>query len=227
MFICNIEENECDNGFYCLEIEDKISVMLFKMSALETKWITRILLKKLYLNLGKKYILWKYHPKANDLYNQNSHLSNVCELIDSGAKLDDFKNGIIELFKPIRPMLCERAHMSKINEMLSQNVYYLETKMDGERCQLHVNGTQFKYFSRQCKEDDLTRIFGATSTTGLYSPFLYHKLNGKVRNAIFDGEIMVWDREAECFLKKGMIISFIVFYIQYVNIICQFFFTIR
>lgn len=182
--------------------------MLRDMSALETKWLTRILLKKLNLGLGKKYILWKYHPKANDLYNQNSHLSDICELIDSGVPLDNLKSGIIELFKPIRSMLCERAHMSKINDMLSQHIYYLETKMDGERCQLHFNGTQFKYFSRQCKEDDLTRIFGATSTTGLYSPFLYHKLKGKVQNAIFDGEIMVWDREAECFLKKGTIIFF-------------------
>lgn len=182
--------------------------MLLGMSALDCKWLTRILLKKLNLGLGHQYILSKYHPMAFELYNQNSHLSDVCEIIDSGVPLDDIKNGIIEVFKPIRPMLCERGYIADINEMLKQHGYYLETKMDGERCQLHVNGTQFKYISRQCKDDYMTRIFGATSTTGLFSPKMYQQLNGKVRNAIFDGEMMVWDRVTETFLKKGNLFDF-------------------
>lgn len=176
--------------------------MLNGMSALDRKWLTRILLKKMRLGIGQQKIFELYHPKSFELYNQYSHLSRVCEIIDSKMPLDDIKGGIIELFAPIRPMLCERGRISQINQLLSKNVFYLETKMDGERCQLHMNGTEFKYFSRNCKDDN-TSIFGATSTTGLYSPFLFHKLNGKVKNAIFDGEMMVWDRESDCFLKKG------------------------
>ena len=45
--------------------------------------------------------------------------------------------------------------------------------------------------------------------TGLYSPYLYDQLKGKVRNAIFDGEIMVWDREADDYLKKGTFFVFV------------------
>lgn len=178
--------------------------MLNGMSALDRKWLTRILLKKLRLGVGQKYMLELYHPKAWDLYNQYSHLSRVCEVVESNIPLDDLKSGILEIFKPIRPMLCERGYISQINRMLSENVYYVETKMDGERIQLHLNGTQFKYFSRSCK-DELTNIFGASNTTGLYSPFFYEQLNGNIQNAIFDGEMMVWDREADIYLKKGNI----------------------
>lgn len=86
--------------------------------------------------------------------------------------------------------------------MLARNDYYLETKMDGERCQVHVNGTEFKYYSRGCK-DDLTEVFGSTGRTGLFSPFFYGQLNRDVKNAIFDGEMMVWDNEENSMLKKS------------------------
>lgn len=191
-----------------LEIDEEIVQMFRGMSALDRKWLTRILLKKLNLGLGQKSILGKYHPKAWDLYNQYSHLSRVCEIIESNVPLDEIKGGIIEVFKPIRPMLCERGYISQINQMLKDHVYYLETKMDGERCQLHISGTEFKYFSRSCLEDGLTKIFGENSTTGLYSPWLYHHLKGKVRDVIFDGEIMVWDTVNETYLKKGILSCF-------------------
>lgn len=86
--------------------------------------------------------------------------------------------------------------------MLAKDRYYLETKMDGERCQVHVNGTQFKYFSRSGKDDDFTPIFGSSDRNGLFSPFFYRQLTGEVENAIFDGEMMVWDNEENSFLKK-------------------------
>lgn len=176
--------------------------MLDKMSALDRKWITRLLLKKLRLGVGDEKILNIYNPNASMVYKQCSLLSRVCEVIDKKIPFDQIQNGLLELFKPVRPMLCERGYVSKINKMLSEHNYYLETKMDGERCLLHINGTEFKYFSRGCKDEN-TAIFGASSTTGLYSPFMYHQLKGAVKNAIFDGEMMVWDREEETFSKKS------------------------
>lgn len=175
--------------------------MLDGMSALDRKWLTRILLKKLALGVGEQRVLETYNPNAFKLYNQCSVLSRVCEVIDSNLPLDQLQFGIIELFKPIRPMLCERGYLSKISQLFSKDNYYLETKMDGERCQAHINGTEFKYFSRNCKE--ITKTFGATSNTGLYSPFLYKQLNESVKSAILDGEMMVWDNIDGVFSKKG------------------------
>lgn len=98
--------------------------------------------------------------------------------------------------------------------MLEKHAYYLETKMDGERCQVHVKGTEFKYFSRGCK-DDLTKVFGSNSSTGLFSPFFHGQLSGEVQNAIFDGEMMVWDVEENAFLKKCKFICVIQHGIQH------------
>lgn len=189
-----------------IEIDNELVRMLNGMSALDRKWLTRTILKKLDLGIGKKFILYAYNRMAWDLYNQCSRLSDVCEIIESKVPLDELKAGIVDVFKPIRPMLCERGYISQINQMLIEHEYYLETKMDGERCQLHVRGTEFKYFSRNCKEDDLTKSFGASgelSSGGLYSPYLYLQLNGRIKSAIFDGEMMVWDRQDEIYCKKG------------------------
>lgn len=207
--------------------------MFFGMSAIDRKWLTRILLKKLKLGIGEKRILEIYHPRAFDLYAQCSHLSDVCKAIESNKNLDAKtasdgspdgpSNGLIQIFRPIRAMLCERGYISQIqnvriyfciflrnfrsahapfvHQMLAKNDYYLETKMDGERCQVHVDGTQFKYFSRGCK-DDLTQTFGSSNVNGTLSPFFYRQLSDEVKNVIFDGEMMVWDNVDDTFLKK-------------------------
>lgn len=73
--------------------------------------------------------------------------------------------------------------------------------MDGERCQVHVDGTQFRYFSRGGK-DDLTNAFGSSYVNGTFSPFFHRQLTDEVKNVIFDGEMMVWDTVDNTFLKK-------------------------
>lgn len=181
--------------------------MFNEMSALDRKWLTRILLKKLRLGVGDKGILDSYNPRAFKLYNQCGNLSDVCKAIESNIPTDD-ENGLIQIFKQVRPMLCERGYISNINQMLTEHDYYLETKMDGERIQVHVNGKEFKYFSRGGKDEDLTKIFGSTDSDGLYSPFFYGQINRAVRNAIFDGEMMVWDKEEEILLKKSKYLLF-------------------
>lgn len=173
--------------------------MLNGLCAMDRKWLTRIILKKLNLGLGQKTMLKMYHKDAESFYNQYSYLSNVIKTIESGRPIDE-QFSIIELFKPVRPMLCERCPIKKINQMLCQHEYYLETKMDGERFHIHVKGNEFKYFSRSCN-DDFTPNFGSDSSGGRYSPLLYRVLNGRIRNAILDGEMMVWKNDN--FTRKG------------------------
>lgn len=103
------------------------------MSATDRKWLTRILLKKLNLGIGDKRILDIYHPSAFDLYAQCSHLSDVCKAIESnnipvagtsnggasnGLSSNGLSsNGLIQLFRPLRPMLCERGYISQIQNV--------------------------------------------------------------------------------------------------------------
>lgn len=184
--------------------------MLKQMTATDRKWLTRIILKKMGLGLGQQTILQIYHPKANDLYNQYSHLSRVCEAIESGRVTNDASiEQSIELFKPIRPQLCERAQIAQVKNMLEKSAYYLETKMDGERFHIHIHGRKFKYFSRSSNED-FTNDFGGDNQSGLFSPILYELLRrsdwngkGQIETVVLDGEMMVWSRDEKSFLKKG------------------------
>lgn len=187
----------------CSEIDTEIVRMFSGMSAIDRKWLTRILLKKLKLGIGNQRILELYNPRAFKLYNQCNHLSDVCKAIESNVLPgQEPENGLIQVFRPVRPQLCERGYISRINGLLENDNYWIETKMDGERCQVHYADTKFKYFSRACI-DYSTDIFGSNNCTGLYSPFFYNQLNRTVKNAIFDGEMMVWDREEEVLLKKS------------------------
>lgn len=186
-------------NFFRSEIEMEMVKMLNGLSAMDRKWLSRIILKKLNLGLGQKTMLKIYHKDAETLYNQYSYLSNVIKTIESGRPIDE-QFSFIELFKPVRPMLCERCPIKNINKILGQHEYYLETKMDGERFHIHVKGNEFQYFSRSCN-DDFTPNFGSDSSGGRYSPLLYRVLNGKIRNAILDGEMMVWKNDG--FSRKG------------------------
>lgn len=138
-----------------------------------------------------------------DYYNQYSLLSRTCEIIESGnANEEENQNqNHIEIFKPIRPMLCERGKIADINGLLGEDDYYVETKMDGERCHIHIKGKEYKYFSRSCN-DESTKVFGADFSGGLLSPVLHRLLSGKFESAIFDGEMMVWNREQKNYVTK-------------------------
>lgn len=173
------------------------------MSALDCKWFTRIILKKLDLRIGFQRIMQLYNSTAFDCYNQYSLLSRTCEIIESGNAIDgDNRNqSHIEIFKPIRPMLCERGKISEIDKTLTKDEYYLETKMDGERCHIHISGKDYKYFSRSC-HDESTKVFGCDFSGGLFSPVLHRLLGRKFESAIFDGEMMVWDRETKVYVSK-------------------------
>lgn len=171
------------------------------MSALDLKWLARILLKKMKLGIGERRILDAYHSRAFGLYTECSNLSAVCEAIDSDniPVANGSSNGI---FQQISPMLCERCEISDLHRIVAAEdcVFFLETKMDGERCQIHVNTnadantTEFKYFFRGNTKYDLENMFGTSSNAdGKFSQFFRSRLNKDMKNAIFDGEMMVWD----------------------------------
>jgi len=54
------------------------SLIRFRMSPLEHKWIVRILLGKVELGVGHNQILNYLSPYAKDLYNANTSLKRVC-----------------------------------------------------------------------------------------------------------------------------------------------------
>jgi DNA ligase-4 len=75
------------------------------------------------------------------------YVFQVCQLLrDPAIRLHEVE---VSLFSPFRPMLAERCNVRTVEEsMKNSQFYYVETKYDGERFQLHMENGVFKYFSR-------------------------------------------------------------------------------
>lgn len=96
------------------------------MSALDRKWLTRILLKKMSLGIGDQRILALYDKRAFNLYAQCNHLSDVCKAIESNNVPESgSSNGLIQIFRPIRSMLCEKGYISQINQVSIKSMFAL------------------------------------------------------------------------------------------------------
>lgn len=176
-------------------------------SAEEQKWLIRILLKSMGLGIGEQRLFDLLHPNAKYVYQRCTSLSRVCNLLaDNKLSLSPealsrtSSTAVIEPFQQIRPMLCERFP-GKINELMKSDVLYLETKMDGERFQLHYANSKFKYISRNGV--DYTESFGKTYDGGTLTPHLQGLLPLSIRSIILDGEMMIWDTQQLCYHEKS------------------------
>lgn len=172
--------------------------MLNGMTAIDRKWLTRIILKKLNLKFGRARILQIYHKNAEAAFHQCGSLSRMCAIIENNEPIESVD--IITPFYVIWPMLCERMNIENLQKIISENDYYLETKMDGERCQIHIRGNEFRYFSRNC--NDFTTPYGSDPSGGNFTPVLAKLIAQNVESVILDGEMMVWDREEQAYHTK-------------------------
>lgn len=168
-------------------------------SAFEQKWFIRLLLKRMNIGIGEKRIFSLLHPKAKEYFDRCSDLKRVCMAIESGNEL--CLENTIAVFSHVRPMLCDRLKTDSLYEMMGADTLYVETKMDGERFQLHKLDETFKYISRNgC---DYTKHFGRNQNEGNLTPLIIGLMQTFVKSIILDGEMMVWDKEAECYRVKG------------------------
>ncbi|XP_018322080.1 DNA ligase 4 [Agrilus planipennis] len=184
----------------------KFDETLFKLfratSAKEQKWLIRIILKDMKLGIGQDSILNTFHPDAVEFYASNSSLTKVCgTLKDSSIRLNEIE---IEIFTAFRVMLSKRCDVNELVKISSSPnmLYYVETKFDGERFQLHMKDNTFKYFSR--RGFDYTATFGDSFDNGLFTPLLKNCFVSNVNSIILDGEMMGWNTKTQRFGSKGM-----------------------
>ncbi|XP_055914107.1 DNA ligase 4 isoform X2 [Eupeodes corollae] len=180
-------------------IENTLTRLCETASALEQKWFIRLLLKRMNLGISETRIFSMLHPKAKEFFTRCSDLKEVCLAIERGDELCLEK--VIAPFNHIRPMLCERLKTENLYDMLGNDTLYAETKMDGERFQMHMVDGQFKYYSRNGV--DYTKSFGNNEHNGNLTPLLVSSLEKHVKNIILDGEMMVWDKISACYRVKG------------------------
>jgi len=182
------------------EMKRVLSELTKKMSAVEQKWLIRILLKDMKLKVGHKIILRAFHPDAEDLFNVTTSLKQVCErLKDVATRVSESS---IKILCPFRPMLAQNAKLEQVESLMRNERFQLGIKYDGERSQLHKVDGNYKYFSRSGKE--YSHVFGATQVHGgTLTRFIHECFDSTVRSCILDGEMMGYNPILKVFMQKG------------------------
>ncbi|OAY80518.1 DNA ligase 4 [Ananas comosus] len=159
-----------------------LSGLIKKTNALEMKWILMIILKDLKLGISEKSIFHEFHPDAEELFNVTCDLKLVCEKLRDRSQRH--KRQDIEVGKPVRPQLAMRLH--------GKNVI-VECKFDGDRIQIHKNGEEIHFFSRNFLDHPE------------YAPGMSKIImqNILVDRCILDGEMLVWDTSTNRFAEFG------------------------
>ncbi|XP_062701194.1 DNA ligase 4-like [Aedes albopictus] len=187
--------------------QDELIRMVQGMTQLDQKWLIRIILKNLRMGMSQTKLLGLYHPKAGALFDRLSHLSKVCDAVESGEGLEEIgepgSGMAVRLFNPVKPMLCQRVDLKLVDGMLKKDEFWLETKMDGERFQIHKEGQVFKYFSRNSYE--YSHVFGENPNHpgSTLTPYLSNLLTASVQSMILDGEMMVFDKRELIYRDKS------------------------
>lgn len=173
--------------------------LITQSSALEQKWLIRMILKDMKLGISKETVLQIFHPDAADLYNVSTDLNKVCQqLHDPSISLSEVS---IELFSAFKPMLAAVANIRNVEKQMGNSPFYIQTKLDGERIQLHKDGDVYKYFSRNAFE--YTQQFGSCPLEGSLTPYIHNVFKSHVLNCILDGEMMAYNTTTETFMQKG------------------------
>ncbi|XP_068446736.1 DNA ligase 4 [Clinocottus analis] len=173
--------------------------LITQSSALEQKWLIRMILKDMKLGISKETVLQVFHPDAAELYNVNTDLNKVCQQLHSpSVSLSEVSIGLFSAFKP---MLAGIANIRNVEKQMGNSLFYIQTKLDGERIQLHKDGDVYKYYTRNAFE--YTQQFGGSPLQGSLTPYIHNVFKGHVVNCILDGEMMAYNPTTETFMQKG------------------------
>ncbi|XP_013776591.1 DNA ligase 4-like isoform X1 [Limulus polyphemus] len=181
------------------EIKKTFRFLTHNISSRDLKWLIRMILKEMKLGISEQTVLNTFHPDAKELFDVTSSLAKVCDrLKEPSLRLHEIE---ISLFSPFRPMLAERADPSQVVKMMQHETFYIETKYDGERIQLHKNQNVYKYFSRSGNE--YTKNFGSCPLEGTITPYICNSFKNSVKNCILDGEMVGYNTRLKCIGSKA------------------------
>ncbi|XP_053419432.1 DNA ligase 4 isoform X2 [Nycticebus coucang] len=181
-------------------VKKSLLQLISQSSALEQKWLIRMILKDLKLGVSQQTVFSVFHNDAVELHNVTTDLEKVCrQLHDPSVGLSDIS---ITLFSAFKPMLAAIADIDRIEKDMKHQSFYIETKLDGERIQMHKDGAVYEYFSRNGY--NYTEQFGASPDKGSLSPFIHNAFKTDVQICILDGEMMAYNPNTQTFMQKGI-----------------------
>ncbi|KAK4775383.1 hypothetical protein SAY86_010318 [Trapa natans] len=169
-----------------------LSTLIKNTNAQEMKWIVMIILKDLKLGISEKSIFHEFHPDAEDLFNVTCDLKLVCEKLRDRSQRH--KRQDIEVGKPVRPQLAMRVNNAATAwKKFHGKEVVAECKFDGDRIQIHKNGTDAHFFSRNFLDH-------SEYEHGMLDIIIQNIL---VDRCILDGEMLVWDKSLNRFAEFG------------------------
>ncbi|XP_062499383.1 DNA ligase 3-like [Corticium candelabrum] len=176
------------------EQETVLKQIAQRSTAMDLKYIVRLIKRDLRMNAGARCILDALDSNAYAAFQTSSNLRDVVDRLlakrQSSASSDtpSLTRGLsvkISLMTPVKPMLAEACKSFGMAMKKCSSGMYAEIKYDGERVQVHKKGSEFAFYSRSLK------------------PVLQHKVqhvkdflpqacpHGK--NMIFDSEVLLVD----------------------------------
>jgi len=171
--------------------KDMFRQIIYKATPMEIKWIIRMILKDMKINIGVESILRHLHPEAINLFHISNSLHHVLSTIANPNEKTGNSSQVVTsiYFQPLKPMLSERVCPGDIPGKFSQMTgeVYLEPKLDGERMLVHVDKRNQRVSIISRNGVDFTNKYGDHQL----SPIVLTGFKGL--GAVFDGELVSWN----------------------------------
>lgn len=140
------------------EQQTELESIAKKCTGNDLKCIIRLIKHDLKMNAGAKHVLDAVDPNAYDAFKASRNLGDVMDRVlrnqqeaSNGSGPRKLLTVEASLMTPVQPMLAEACKSVEYAMKKCPNGMYSEIKYDGERVQVHKNGTVFSYFSRSLK----------------------------------------------------------------------------
>ncbi|KAJ3391874.1 DNA ligase (ATP) [Entophlyctis sp. JEL0112] len=196
----NDKINELVAAESIMERKSIVAYFVAHMTPTEHKWLARIILKEMKMGMTEKTVFDAWHPEAQDLFNITSSLVRVAtDLLDPDASV--ISSSSVSLNFPFKPMLAKSVKsLDSVEKLRQGRPFWIETKLDGERMQLHKSGSNYKWFSRNAK--DYTSLYGAFRDEKL-AQYIHGAFVRNTENCILDGEMMSYNVSTGVFESFG------------------------
>lgn len=165
-----------------------------KFTLFDVRMFVRLIKKDLRIDAGTKVILESISPNAYAAYQASRDLKNVLLRVNKPGLKKDISIKI-NLMTAIKPMLAEACKSAEDAFKKLKNGILAETKYDGERLQVHKNGSVFNYYTRNLKQVQPHKV--------AHLKEFIPKAFENAKQLVLDGEVLLYDTIKKCPLPFG------------------------
>jgi len=159
-----------------------------KCTESDLRLFIRLIKKDLKIDAMAKIILDSVAPNAYQAFQVSRDLKDVVSRANQRSGKPGLQKNLsvnVHLMTPFKPMLAEACKSVEQAFVKCKNLVMAEVKYDGERLQVHKNGSKFNYFSRNLKEVPVHKV----SHLKEYIP----KAFPSAQDLILDAEVLLYD----------------------------------